>query len=1193
MRIFSRSESSRLRLATGILQYILLLLCLLTGRLAFSQADQGAITGTVQDTTGAVVPNAGVTLTSTDTGLQLQTHTDQSGVYTFSPIKIGNYSITATAPGFQTTNQQNVHVDVQQRLEANIQLKPGAATETVEVTTAPPLMQTQEGSTGQVIDTKTINDTPLNGRNWVFIAQLTAGVSPPNGSRGAGSGDFNANGQRAEQNNFILDGVDNNNNVVDFLNGASYIVRPPPDALAEFKIQTGAYSAEFGHSAGAVVNASIKSGTNQIHGNLWEYNRNDAYDVRQFFDGNNPVPKYRQNQFGATLGFPIIRDKLFFFGDVEANRIIFAETHAGYTVPTLAMRNGDFSELLNGANNSNNKPVVLYQPSSTNAGVVPLSCNGQANVICPNQIDPVAQNLLKLFPAPNQGGPNQTYANFTNQTNAVDNTWQFDTRMDWNASSKDQAFARYSYRHEPGLRPPVFGNPLDGGSFGDTGNLINLGENFVFSETHLFSPTLTNELRFGYNYGHFGYQQINANVNIAPTLGLGGIPYAPLNGGIPYFNVSGLSSFGSPQFYVSNEYNNVYQILDNVTKVAGNHSLRAGVNFQRIRFSTTQPTQPRGTYNFTGVYTSQVGTPNTGFGAADMLLNLMNSSAISNLFNTDDVRWDRAGYFQDDWKVSNRLSLNLGLRYEYAQPYYERKDNQAMFYPTAPASAGNSSGVYLLPESKRNTPLAPAFTNLLAEDNIQIQYSKNRSLVESQKTNFAPRFGFAYKITDQTVVRGGYGIFFGGLESTGYYPNLGENFPFEFDSGFTSGSCSKGGSCPTNGFTLENGFTDAIAAGLQNSIQRPALRGSEPKARTPYSEQYNLSIERGLTNNLVATVSYVGSVGRHLQMFPNPNGQVALTPNGFSGYRDATTGNTVNPFQPFPHFGGVSYTAYNGVSSYNSLQAKIERRFTSGLSFLANYTYSHSLDDAPTPLGSTGDAGYRGTNIVPIGLDYSNSPFDVRHRATLNLNYQLPFGRGQRYINNSTALDYLIGGWATSIVWRVQTGEPFTVGTANISTPSGANAYARLIADPFKAGGGPGCPTQVRTVINWYNPCSFANPEPDDIGYTTNVYPDGATKVPNAVYGLAALPYLGNPRNQTYAPGYNRTDASLFKSFKTFREQNLQFRADVFNVMNTPAYGIPSIANTSSNGGRITSARFFQSLTPDSRFFQFSLKYNF
>ena len=581
----------------------------------------------------------------------------------------------------------------------------------------------------------------------------------------------------------------------------------------------------------------------------------------------------------------------------------------------------------------------------------------------------------------------------------------------------------------------------------------------------------------------------------------------------------------------------------------------------------------------------------------------MASAAISNVFTSDDVRFNRAGYLQDDWKVSERLTLNYGMRYDYSTPYLERHDNQAAFVPTSAPTAGHSTGEYLIPQSKQGIFLPVAFTRLLALDNITIKYTGNRYLVNPQNTNFAPRFGFAYKATEKAVLHGGYGIFFGGLESTGYFPNLGENFPFEFDSNFPSGSCTLGGSCVNNGFTLENGFTNAIANGLINSISQPTLRGSEANVRTPYSEQYNLTVEYGFSNTMVGSVGYVGAVGRHLQAFPNPNGAVALAPNSFgSGYTD-TAGDKINPLQPYPHFGSITYTAYDGVSSYNSLQTKLEKRLSHGLSFLTTYTWSHSLDDAPTPLGSTSDGGYRSLNIIGIGADYGNSGFDVRHRFTLNGNYALPFGRGREYLNHGGVLDYLVGGWSDSFTFRAQTGEPITVTPNSVTSPAGASTInAAKIGNPFQAGGSPNasnpgivCPTKVRTVQNWYNPCAFANPEADNLTYTAAVYPDSPTGVhiPNTVTGVAALPYLGSPREQTYNPGYVRLDMSLFKSFPTFREQALQFRADVFNLLNTPAYGYPSNLGISSNGGLITAARSFSANTPDSRFFQFALKYTF
>jgi hypothetical protein len=504
---------------------------------------------------------------------------------------------------------------------------------------------------------------------------------------------------------------------------------------------------------------------------------------------------------------------------------------------------------------------------------------------------------------------------------------------------------------------------------------------------------------------------------------------------------------------------------------------------------------------------------------------------------------------------------------------------------------------------------------LLAADNITIQYSNNRYLIEPQKTNFGPRVGFAYQATQKAVIHGGFGIFFGGLESVGYYPNLGENFPFEFDSSFAAGTCSAGaGGCVNNGFTLENGFNTAIANGLLNSISQPSLRGSEAKVRTPYSEQFNLTVEYGINNTMVASVGYVGSVSRHLQSFPDPNGVVALAPNNFGGYID-NLGDNINPLKPYPHFGGVSYTAYDAASSYNSLQSKVEKRMSRGLSFLATYTWSHSLDDAPTPLGSTGDIGYRSLNILGMAADYGNSPFDVRQRFTLNGNYELPLGRGRKYMNNGGLLNYAVGGWSSSFVFRAQTGEPITIGTnsytindanGNVTSsyinPSGSGVRALRIGDPYKGGGsanssnpGIACPAAVRTVQHWYNPCAFANPQTDNIGYTTAKYansPSGQL-IPNTVSGAAALAYVGSPRGQIFGPGYVRTDMSLFKSFPTMREQNLQFRADIFNLLNTPAYGDPSNAGISSTGGLITYARTFQSNTPDSRFFQFSLKYAF
>jgi hypothetical protein len=1165
-----------------------LFLLLPTHRL-WAQADQGAITGAVTDSTGAVIPNADVTLNDTDTGLQLKGKTDGSGVYTFSPIKIGNYTVTVEAPGFTPTRQEKVHVDIQSRVAVPVTLQPGGESQSITVNAEPPALQTQDASVGQVMSAETINNVPLNGRNWVYIAQLANGAVPAQGSRGGGKGDFEANGQRAEENNFILDGVDNNVNVVDFVNGASFNAQPPPDALAEFSVQTSDYSAEFGHSAGAVVNASIKAGTNAIHGDVWEYFRNNVLDARDF--DALTIPKYRENQFGGTLGGPIIKNKLFAFGDVQANRIIFGETST-LTVPTALMRTGNFSELLNPALTGSAQPIQLYQPNSGGSGdptgkstLNQLSCNGANNVFCANQVNPLAQKILNLYPLPNTNGA-LTYNNYIVNRNSSDNTVQYDGRVDYNLSDHDQAFARFSYVHENSLRPPPLGNVLDGGSFGDDGTIFNKAENFAFSESHVFNSNFTNEFRVGYNYLHTGFNSPLATTDVAAQIGLGGIPYGagfPQNGGLPLTGISGVSGFGVPGFVVTDEHENVYQILDNVTKIVGNHSLKFGVSFQSVRFSTLQPPYPKGNYTYNGLYTSNAGGSFTGYGVADFLADQLNTGQVSNAFKDDDSRWYRAAYAQDDWRATDKLTVNFGLRYDFYQPYKEVSNSQATYYVTGATGPGFGSAAFQLPASKRNVPLAPSFTQLLNSNNIALQYvSGNPALVNAQSLNFGPRVGFAYKVSPTDVVRGGYGLFYGGLESAGYYPNLGENYPFQFTDTFPAASCNFG-NCPSqttiSNINLETGFSSALNAGLQNFVSTPALRGSDHNVKTPYTQSYNLAYEHSISNNIVANVSYVGDVSRHLIVFPDPNNPDALT----------NPGTSTQPTRPFPGFGGTAYTNYAGSSSYNSLQAKVEKRYGNGSSLLATYTYSHSLDDAPTPLGSTGDGGYRNSNLIPISMDYASSPFDTRQRFTFNAFYELPFGKGRKYMNNGGIFNEVVGGWAANITFFAQTGNPFTV-TPDITTANGGNSRAILQGNAYTSGGTPNatnlginCATKTKNRTNWYNPCQFLNPPPG-----SNIAPGALVTNQSQV-----IAYLGGIRDNVYGPGYERANMSLFKNFTTFREQFLQFRADIFNVLNTPALGQPSVATDASNGGQITGPRSFQNFTPDARFFQLSLKYQF
>ena len=1147
---------------------VLFLVTVLASAPTFAQVDQGTITGVITDSSGAVIPNASVNIVDTDTGLSLHAITDPSGVYTFPPLKVGHYDVNASAPGFASSTVKGLIVQVNQRQAVNFSLKVGTSTQAVEVSaTDLPLLQTQEASNAQAISSNVINETPLNGRNYVFIAHLTAGVTPAtsSGSRGQANGDFDANGQRPEQNNFILDGVDNNNSSIDLLNSTSYSVKPPPDALSEFKIVTISYDAQLGHSAGAIINAAIKSGTNSLHGDIWEYFRNDALNARQF--NALTIPEYRQNQFGATIGGPIIKNRLFFFADAEANRIISGNP-VYTTVPTAAMRIGDFSELLNPALTGQPQPILLYQPGG--GGSALLACDGHQNVLCPNQISSVAQKILSMYPVANTNN-GDTYNNYTTNLNTTDNTAQGDGKVDWNISEKNQAFARMSYSNDRELIPPPLGPVLDGGGFGTSGNLSSKVENIALSETHIFSRTLFNEFRLGENLVVIKHLQAGANANLSSVLGVGGIPFTPNNGGLPNVQVQGIATVGSAQYYPALQHDNTFQLLDNVNKIAGNHSLRFGVAFERVRYSFLEVGTPHGGYVYSGLFTSQPGTNYTGYGVADFLTDYQDSASLSALGNVDHLRWYGAGYVQDDWIVTPRITMNLGLRYDYYQPYVEIRDHQANFVPSA-IGLGTGAGVFLLPESTKNIPLASTFYSIAQQNNIAIQYTNNRSLASSSKTDFSPRIGVAFRATDKLVVRAGFGMFYGGLESNG--ASLGQQYPFESTSSYLAPSCLPGSPCQTDGITLPTGFANLGGPTPQSPVSLPSLYGLPLHYRDSYSEQWNLMTQYALTNNLGLTIGYVGSVGRHLQAFTFPNSPAAL----------AFPGTNVQPFSAFPLLGFAGLDTFEGISSYNSLQTSLQKRLASGMTFLGTYTYAHSLDTGDSYLGGT---AYRNTVLIPLRKEYANSDFDTRHRVTFNGSYEFPAGRGHRYLNEGGLSDGVLGGWSAALTFAAQTGNPISI-VPNITTAAGGTAFAFKVGDPFKAGGQPNatnsgitCPAKVRTLTHWFNPCAFANPLPG-----------------NQISGLVtttadAIRYLGPPELQTFGPGFTNTNLSIFKNFTTSREQHVEFRADIFNIFNTPAYGNPTDTSINTVSGYISNARSLGAYTPDARFFQLSLKYYF
>ena len=639
--LFTRMLRTSLAIVVGAMLFI--------PRPLLAQVDTGSILGTITDPSGAVIGGATVTLTNEGTSATLSTTVESDGSYKFTPVRIGSYKVSASSQGFQTTEQKNIVVNVGSSVLVNFVLKPGAVTETVEVTTTTPVLETQDASVGQVVNSRNVNNLPLNGRNFTFLAQLSAGVNSPQAdTRGnAASGAFSANGSRPAQNNYLLDGIDNNSDTVDFLNGTNFVVLPPVDAIQEFKVQTTNFSAEYGRSGAAVLNATIKSGTNAWHGAGWEFFRNDKLDAADYFErvGNTTKKgELRLNQFGVAIGGPVIKNKVFIFGDYEGLRRRQGSPHTG-SVPTNLERSSgytDFTELLQSTTQTDalNRTMpfgTILDPATTRQispgvfvrdpfGTCPAStvtftaaaCN--LNILPAGRLDANAIKLLNLYPTPNGGGIS---SNYIVSPAISENRNAFDTRMDLNLSDKNQIFYRFSYVDDPQFIPGIFGGVADGGGFQE-GPQTALAQQSALAWTHVFSPSLVNVARAGLNYLHTTRVSPAANdlSDLPGQYGIAGIPQEHENGGLPAFGIQGLQTLGSNAFLPSDEVSSTFQITDDLTKIYGKHTFKMGFEWQHVKFSTLQPPWSRGQFNFDGVYTNipgaSVSSNNTGI--AQLLL---------------------------------------------------------------------------------------------------------------------------------------------------------------------------------------------------------------------------------------------------------------------------------------------------------------------------------------------------------------------------------------------------------------------------------------------------------------------------------------------------------------------------------------------------------------------------------------------
>ena len=1175
----------------------------------FGQRESGAIQGTVSDESGAVIPNAKVNLTSEETAFTLPAETASNGTYVFNPIKIGTYTVSVEVKGFEKAVHPHIALHVQEHLVVDFQLHPGLVTQTVEVTSAVPLLQTQNSSVGQVVGSKQVNDLPLNGRNFTFLAQITAGVTPmQQDSRGFGaSGGFSANGVRSESNNYLLDGIDNNNDSQDFLNGTFYVALPPLDAIAEFKVETANYSAEFGRAGGAVMNATLKSGTNEFHGDAWEFLRNDKLDAADFFNNAAGLQKgaFRQNQFGFTAGGPIRKNKTFIFGDYQGTRLRQALVYQK-TVPTALMRSSgftNFSDLFSQSATGTVSDALgrtfqlgqVFDPATTRAVTAgqkdPLTGLTAAstgyvrdpfanNMIPASRVDANAVKLLNLYPQPTLPGLFNNYASTPMQSLTADS---FDIRVDHNFSERDQIFARMSFTSNPRFIPGPFPGLADGGSF-NMGDQTVGTRNAALSETHSFSPTTINSFRFSYGRVHTLYAPTTQNqMGIPDQYGIQGIPQVSLNGGLPQLAVGGLTPFGQSTYTPINEWDETWDLADSVTKVYKSHTLKFGFESLYLRFATYQPANPRGSDSFSGVYTSIPGVNVNNSGAVQFVLTPTtsnvpggvdynggpNSVSITRISITDARRKYYAGYFQDDWKLTSRLTLNLGIRWEFFPGLYEANDAQTNFINGTPGV----SAYYMIPQSRSNqsdpnNALSPSFTSILQQDGVKLQYSGNRSLINAQKDNFAPRFGFAYRATEKMVVRGGYAISYNGLEGVGYGGALGATYPFAFTLSYSNNSNQAPIVFPNGrNATLENAYSNITLVSTNVAGAGVGVNGTDPNLKTAYTQSTNLTIQYQLTPNTSIQGAYVGTFGRHLSANVGDGNVVhqLLVPSANQA-----------PFRQFPDMapGGTIHTNW-GTLSYNGLQLNMERKFNQGFSILSNYTYSKCLTDSSDFLNATA-ISYRAPGLGPQ-IDRGLCDSDIRQVFHASGGYTLPFGKGKHFLTDSKGMvNQIVGGWQVNGILTLQDGQPFTI-PCDITTAAGMSCVALMVPGQSVIGG-------LHNVNQWMNPQAFANPPVV------------------AVNGQTDLTPLGGARSQLAGPGFHRFDFSAFKQFHTSERTHLEFRAEMFNLTNHPNFSTPqgptggsavvsapgALDFKNANFGRITATRD----TPnDPRQIQFGLKF--
>jgi len=966
------------------LLYVVIGTFLFTAAVAQAQVDRATLTGTVKDSSGAVVPGATITITGPQA--PSVTTTNGEGTYLLLSLIPGRYVVSAELSGFQKSSQ-NVILEIGQKGRVDFTLGVGGASETVTVDAPRRLLNTEQSALGTVMDQGKVANLPLAIRNWDDLLALVPGVQGDRFTEQGGgtsfgrTGGINVHGTRSLQQNFLLDGVDNNSISENVQELTSQVSRPSVDSIQEFKVVTSPYSAEYGRSPGAAISVSTKSGTNDFHGTLYDFYRNDSFDANDFFSKRAGVakPSNKQNQFGGNLGGPLMKDKAYFFADYEGTRITRGVTRIT-NVPTADQRNGIFTSSI--------RDPLTGQPFPN-------------NTIPAGRIDPVASAVLGLVPLPNQAGAN----NFFRIADITDDQDRALGRLDVHASQNDNIFARYIYSNRQRNIPGAFGGLLDGTGTSAFGNQTIKSNSVMLGWTRIFSATVVNELRLNWQQATsdakqqpFGQQPTGAaliNGSITNPLVAGGLPGIQVD---TFFQGSGLGRLGSPDFLPKFQHTNQYELLDSLSWLKGSHALKVGADIIIMKNQYMDVPATRGFFQFRNRFT---GNP-----MADFLLGYVSDFQLSNVFVADQRHWASMFFVQDDWKVTPKLSVNLGLRYDFITPALEAQNHQLNFNP-----AGSGSVIQ-------------------AKDGSL----EDRGLVKPDRNNFAPRVGFVYKIDDRMLVRGGYGIFYNLFDRVGSEDQLALNPPGLINNVQTSSNTA-----PL--FLLQNGFPAGAlnplnldpAAGDLRRVRIRAVTNDAPKMSM---QQASIGLQREIVRNVVLSLDGVWTKATNLATLVNLNQPL---PN-------AAGNNTLGPV-PYPLFGTfIEYRQQNGRSNYKGIDLGLEKRFSEGYGFGIAYTLSDSKDNTSEHLATQGSNSFP-QNARDLEQWYGQSDFDIRHRLAVNYVVEFPFGSGKKWANSGVG-SAILGGWTWSGIYAIRSGRPFTVSQSSNNVGTSMFGMPNVVGSP-------------------------------------------------------------------------------------------------------------------------------------------------